>query len=202
MSAWDDDFVLTALSTMARSKQLAFGILVLERLHPYVQSFAATTGWNSSAYVKGRSAIWDAATKPIDLNALRALAEECLESAPDTNDYADRFTSDALNGVLIANDLLEFLIDGNEAHLEAVSKLAKNSVFTYADVGVRFVTDPKEVIALKDSHPLMRAEVDRQRRDIVFLSELPSDITDKDVVLLKQRAAEAPALLGVHVLAH
>ena len=119
---------LTSLAALSRKKQLAFALLVFERLLPSLIAFSKDTGFDNSCCLQARDAAWDALQNGVDGALIRSSNEACLKNAPDTEDFSHELTSSALKAVLAVSDILEFALDGPTDRIAHVSTLARDSV--------------------------------------------------------------------------
>lgn len=196
MSVLSHKALLKPLLAMSQSQRLAFGLLILERLFPYLLAFAAAENLDASMHRKAKDFLWEALLSPPDMSTLRLLREECIAHAPDTEDYSHGSVSDALNAALVIAELLDFLETGHESHIINTVQLVKDSVYLYVssfeyDEGV----DHKERINRIGKSPLMQAEIQRQKEDLEFISKLPPCLAGRDIAILERRAKEPPTLL-------
>lgn len=52
--------LVTALETLSPKKQLAFALLIFERMLPSMTAFSRNTGFDGSCYLQARHAAWKA----------------------------------------------------------------------------------------------------------------------------------------------
>jgi uncharacterized protein YjaG (DUF416 family) len=103
------------ISSLSAKKQLAFALLLFERMLPSLIAFSKGTGFDDSCYLRARDAGWSALQNggPID----QALNQACLSSAPDTEGFSHELTSYALDAALAMSDIAEFTLDNNPDHI-------------------------------------------------------------------------------------
>jgi uncharacterized protein len=183
---------LVSITSLSPQKQLAFALLVLERMLPSLITFAKDTDFDASCYLEAKKAAWEALqTSTVD----EALNQVCMESAPDTENFSHDLTSYALNAALAMSDILEFALDGRTDHIKQVLTLARDSIYLYLSSVDSSVVSSREKENRIAEHPLMQQEQRREEHDIAFLSGL-SDRFDSDVIsALKERANTQPPLL-------
>jgi uncharacterized protein len=187
-----EEKTLVPLTTLSPKKQLAFALLVFERMLPGLIAFSKDTGFDDSCYLRAKDAAWTALQ---DGAVDQALNQECIKGAPDTEKFSHELTSYALNAALAMSDIVEFTLDKRADHITYVSTLARDSVHLYlSSLESSVVSSPEEDSKIA-SHPLMQQEQRREEEDIRFLSGLP-DQFDKDAIsALRARASTQPPLL-------
>ncbi|SRR6266849_688645 len=183
---------LGSLTTLSRKKQLAFALLILERMLPSLIAFSKDTGFDESCYLQARDAAWAAL---LSGDADQSLNEACLRSAPDTEVFAHKLTSYALNAALAMSDIMEFTLDGRTDHIDHVSTLATDSVYLcLSSLEPSVVSSPEENERI-GAHPLMQQELRREEEDIRFLSGLPDQFDNETISALRARASTQAPLL-------
>jgi uncharacterized protein YjaG (DUF416 family) len=183
---------LVPLTTLSPKKQLAFALLVFERMLPGLIAFSKDTGFDDSCYLQAKDAAWGALqNSAVD----QRLNQACIRSAPDTEKFSHELTSYALNAALAMSDIVEFTLDGRADHIAYVSTLARDSVHLYlSSLEQSVVSSPEEDKKIA-GHPLMQQEQRREEEDVRFLAGLP-DQFDKDAIsALRARASTQPPLL-------
>lgn len=183
---------LVSIASLSPKKQLAFALLVFERMLPSLTAFSKETGFDDSCYLQAKDAAWSALqNSSVD----KALNQACIRSAPDTEKFSHALTSYALNAALAMSDIVEFTLDGRSDHIVSVSTLARDSVDLYlSGLEPSLVSSAEEDNKIAQ-HPLMQQEQHREEEDIKFLSGLP-DQFDKNVIsTLKARASTQAPLL-------
>src|SRR6266496_2960729 len=89
---------------LSAKKQLAFALLVFERMLPSLIAFSKDTGFDASCYLRAKEAVWAALQNgPVDQELNRA----CIQRAPDTEDFSHELTSYALNAALAIGYIVE-----------------------------------------------------------------------------------------------
>lgn len=183
---------LVSIASLSPKKQLAFALLVFERMLPSLVAFSKDTGFDDSCYLQAKDAAWATLQNgSVD----RSLSEACLRGAPDTEDYSHDLTSYALNAALAMNDIMEFAQDGCADHITSVSTLVGDSLYLYlSSLEDSVVSSPEEDSQIA-SHPLMQEEHRREEADIRFLAGLPEQLSDETILSLKARADTQSPLL-------
>jgi uncharacterized protein YjaG (DUF416 family) len=187
---------LSSASTLSPEKQIAFALLIFERMLPSLIAFSKDTGLDASCYLRAKDLAWGRLQGIADSAANMArLNQLCTKSAPDTEDFTHGQTSFALNAAATMCEVLEFILSGNPDLIDHVSTFAKDSVHLYLSGLEPSLITTKEKINRIAAHPLMQQELDRQQEDVRFLSKLPDPPDDKAISMLKTRAANQAPLL-------
>lgn len=183
---------LGSIVSLSPKKQLAFALLVYERMQPILVSFSKDTGFDDSCYLQAKDAAWAALQNgPV----AQSLSEACLRGAPDTEEYSHELTSYALNAALAMNDIVEFTQDGSADHITSVSALAGDSIDLYLSSLEDSVMSSLEEDSQIASHSLMEEEHRREEEDIRFLVGLPEQLSDETIQSLRARADTQDPLL-------
>jgi len=184
-----------ALSSLPWKRQLAFSLLVLERLLPSPIAFSKDTHLDVSSYLAARDYVWTALGGIPDLSRGRSLNDACLRDAPDTEKFSHDLTSFALDAALAVSDILEFIADGRLDHTLSVSTHATDSVYLFVSgPGSSSSLPPGRAVEI-EKHPLVQGELRRQEEDFKFLSGLPDAFNSETISLLRARASAQPPLL-------
>ena len=189
-----EDESLVSIASLSPKKQLAFALLVFERMLPSLTAFSKDTGFDDSCYLQAKEAAWAALQNSyVD----QALKQACIRNVPDTEEFSHELTSYALNAALAMSDIVEFALDGRSDHVAYVSTLARDSVHLYlSSLEPSAVSSPEENSRIA-GHSLMQQERRREEEDVKFLSGLP-DQFDKNVIsTLKARASTQAPLLSL-----
>lgn len=183
---------LTALMALPWRKQLAFALLVFERMLPSLIAFSKDSARDASCYLKARDAAWAALHRDRDAIADQSLNDACVRNTPDTEEFSHQLTSYALNAALTMSEILQFTADGRADHVAYISTLATDSVYLYVSgLEPSIATSPERARKLA-VHPLMQQELRRQEEDIGFLSGLPDDFDEETISALRARASTEP----------
>jgi uncharacterized protein YjaG (DUF416 family) len=187
-----EEKALASLSTLSHKKQIAFALLIFERMLPSLIAFSKDTGFDDSCYLQARDAAWGA----LQNNAInQSLNEGCLDNAPDTEVFSHALTSYALNAALAMRDIVEFILDRRVDHIAYILTLATDSVYLYLSSLSPSVLSSSAEDKRIAAHPLMQDELRRRETDIRFLAGLPNHLDDETVLALRDRAdTQAPLL--------
>lgn len=187
-----EDKSLVSIASLSPKKQLAFALLVFERMLPSLIAFSKDTAFDDSCYLQAKDAAWAALhNSTID----QALNQACINGAPDTEKFSHELTSYALNAALAMSDIVEFTLDGRSDHIAYVSTLARDSVHLYlSSLEPSLVSSAEEDNRIAQ-HPLMQQEQRREEDDIKFLSGLPDQFDENVISTLKARASTQAPLL-------
>ncbi len=173
-------------------KQLAFALLVFERMLPSLIAFSKATGFDCYCYLRAQDAAWGALQ---DGSVSRDLDEDCLREAPDTEEFSHELTSYALNAALAISDILEFILESDTDHIAHVLTRAQDSIYLYLSGLEPSVTSSPKKDRKIAAHPLMKQEQIREQEDILFLTRLPEQFDKNTVSALKERAHTQTPLL-------
>jgi uncharacterized protein YjaG (DUF416 family) len=170
METFDEDRLRQSLARLDPWKRVAFMALSCERMVPNYDRFTADSGFGDSQVLRrGIDAAWswlESDRVPDDLKSVRARVEQ---QAPDTEGFSSRFTSAALDAANAVASLLDAIDDPDGANPVEVASLARDTVDLYVQEIENL--DPNDR-GLEDAirrHPLMQAELRRQRDDLAYL---------------------------------
>jgi uncharacterized protein len=183
---------LVSVATLSPKKQLAFVLLVFERMLPSLIAFSKDTGFDDSCYLQAEDTAWAALqNSAVD----QALNETCIRNAPDTEKFSHELTSYALNAALAMSEIVEFTLNFRADHIANVSTLARDSIYLYLSSLEKSVVSSPEEDKKIAGHSLMHQEQRREQEDIRFLSGLPDQFDQNAISNLKARArAQTPLL--------
>jgi len=189
-----DEFMLEQrLRRLPRQGRLAFALLLNERMIPALYKFANEADFDSSIYRKCLNGAWsclDRGRASFDDDCVK----ECLEHAPETEDYNHLLTSAALNSALSIAAMMEYMADDDVSHVVESAGLARDTAASYAQemeaVAPRSLSFDEVM-----THTLVLRELQQQADDLEFVEALPVDIPQAAIALVKERAATMPALL-------
>jgi uncharacterized protein YjaG (DUF416 family) len=94
--------------------------------------FAKATGFDGSVYREHLDDAWrnlDLGTSPSDYGEA---ARQCLDHAPDTEEFSHPLVSAALNAALSVVETMEFLADNDVSYLVEVAVLGRVTMALYA----------------------------------------------------------------------
>ena len=194
--AQDDGYhVSGALRAFSQAKQLAFGLLVSERLLPYLYQFSVSHNRDDTAFKEALNLAWNSLAYEAKAVSAESARNECASSVPDTEDYDDPLVSHALNAALSICELVDFVTDNDIEHIVKVSNLAFDSIDLHLNnMTHSVITTPDDERRIQ-TDPLRKRELSAQRHDIEFISTLPSRMSRHEVSLLRSRAAKSVDLL-------
>jgi hypothetical protein len=205
---------LDSLKPLSPKKQLAFALLVFQRLLPGLTAFCKETGRDDSCFLQASEAAWQALQKRQEGSVYESFKEVCLENTPDTEDSSTVLVSDALNAAAVMINIMEFILQNRIGHLASILTLARESVAMYVDTpdpsplspcegdwlktgalrryaGQSFLSWPEKE-RLIAAHPLMQRELRQEEEDIKFLAGLPERLDDEMIAILRARANSQP----------
>lgn len=170
METFDEDRLRQSLAQLEPWKRVAFMALSCERMVPNYDRFTADSGFGDSQVLRrGIEAAWswlESDLVPDDLETVRARVEE---QAPNTEDFSSPFTSAALDAANAVAGLLEAIAERDGADPVEVASLARDTVDLYVqEIDNLDPNDPGLEDAIR-RHPLMQAELRRQRDDLGYL---------------------------------
>jgi uncharacterized protein YjaG (DUF416 family) len=189
-----EENISASLTELPRKKQLAFALLVFERLLPSLIAFSKDTGFDDSCFLQARAAAWDALQSGTNRILDKSWAAR-LKRAPDTDAFTHQLTSHALNAALAVSDIIEFLLDGRIDHIAHVSTLARDSVYLYLTSLESSVVPSHDEDRRIATDPLMRQELRLEEEDIRFLSGLPDEFDNETLLILRTRASRQPFII-------
>jgi uncharacterized protein len=113
---------------LSRRKQVAFALLLCERMVPVLNSkFAKETGFDGSVYRDHLDDVWRNLDQGTSSSDHGEAAKQCLDRAPDTEDFMHPLTSAALSAALSVAETMEVLADNDVNHLIEVAILARDT---------------------------------------------------------------------------
>jgi uncharacterized protein YjaG (DUF416 family) len=189
----NDDVLEPTLCLLSKAKQLTFALMLCERLMPFFSWFASQTSFGTtSTYRKSLDDAWrhlaDTASTSDWLGAARA----CTNGAPDMDDFDHPLKSAALSAALSVELTMEFLTDGDVAHVLEAAQLTNDVAAMYANS-----QSARPPLGLSDDelieHPYMRRELERQLEDLEFVKSLPTDFAREMIPTIKERVWLGPA---------
>ncbi len=194
MTEVDEPSLKQAVGRLTKGGQLAFALLLCERMIPALEVFARETGYEASIYRGALDDAWHSLEHNGTSEIFRELAERCRKHAPDTEDFSHPLTSAALNAVLSIAAAVSFLADDDVSHVIEASGLACDTAALYAQT---FETTPPRSLNFNQvmKHPLVQRELRQQMDDLEFLHALAADDSRHFVSLLRGRAARTPRVL-------
>jgi uncharacterized protein YjaG (DUF416 family) len=189
-----DEQLTRSLKALSGLKQVAFLLLLCERMMPEFRKFAKDTGFDLTVYGDCLEEGWEYLGGKAREQNYENLAKACLESAPDTENFDDQLTSAALDTALSISYLMSFLADHAVDHIVDSVGLALDTVALFVQ-RTEAVAPYSLSLDRVDGHWLMQRELKRQEEDLVLLERLPSDVASV-IPILRKRAKEPPEMLA------
>jgi uncharacterized protein YjaG (DUF416 family) len=194
MITFNESATRRKLEALSEPKQLAFMLLLCERMMPAFRKFGADTNFGVSRYQECLENGWLSLDKQPHRSKHVEASEECYKNSPDTEKFDHPLTSAALNAALSVGLLMSFLSDGNVNHIVEAAGLARDTMALYVQSAEAI---PPHSLSSKDimKHPLVQQELKRQAEDLEFLASLPEDVRRATVRQIRERANQAAGLL-------
>jgi len=170
METFDEDRLRQSLSRLDPWKRVAFMALCCERMVPNYDRFTADSGFGDSQVLRhGIDAAWswlESNRVPDDLGTVRARVEQ---QAPDTETFSSPFTSAALDAANVVASVLDAVSQPEGADAVEVASLARDTVDLYVQEIENLDPNDRGLEEAIRRHPLMQAELRRQREDLAYL---------------------------------
>jgi len=198
MREFDEKKLDRRLRALPSLKQLAFLLLLCERMMPEFRRFARDTGFDLTVYIDCLEKGWEYFGGEASPHVYEALAKACIESAPDTEEFDHPLTSAALDAALSISYLMTFLLDHSVNHIVDVAGLARDTVALFVE-NTEAVHPYSLSLDRVAQHRLMQQELKRQEEDLVFLEHLPNDVNQAAISTLKGRSKDPPEMLQTSV---
>ena len=179
METFDEDRLRQSLTRLDPWKRVAFMALSCERMVPNYDRFTADSGFGDSQILRrGIDAAWswlESDRVPDDLKSVSARVEQ---QAPNTEGFSSPFTSAALDAANAVASLLDAINEPDGADPVEVASLARDTVDLYVQEIENLNPNDRGLEDAIRRHPLMQAELRRQRDDLTYLEHwtgLPRD---------------------------
>lgn len=170
METFDEDRLRQSLARLDPWKRVAFMALCCERMVPNYNHFTADSGFGDSlALRRGVDAAWSWLESNRAPDHLKAVRERVEQQVPDTEGFSSPFTSAALDAANAVASMLDAVSQPEGADAVEVASLARDTVDLYVQEIENL--DPND-LGLEEAirrHPLMQAELLRQREDLAYL---------------------------------
>lgn len=172
--AFNEKSSLEALAKLQAHQQLAFAAACCERLLPSYATFQREASWGDLGPLRrALDAVWDAcAGSPPAPSGVRALTADCEACAPDSDDFTFLHTAAAQDAVFAICALLDFLLDGEVAHLATPPRFATDTVDLIVQENEDIDPADPRLEQRTLEHALMQQELVRQRRDLAEAAQL------------------------------
>jgi len=196
---FDGNKLKQRLCALPALKQLAFILLLCERMTPQLREFGEDTGFDIGVYCKCVELGWSFMLGTRHSQGYEDLAKICLEKAPDTEEFQHALTSSALDATLSVANLMSFLSDGNVDHIVEAAGWARDTAFMHVE-NAHFThvvggNVGRLVVQQINAHPLVQRELKQQEQDISFIESLAEEVGQEAVSALKERSERTPAIL-------
>jgi uncharacterized protein len=177
-----DDAMRRRLSALPHVKQVAFALLVCERMMLALQAFAQDTDFEINRYRSCLQLAWEYLGGSREKDRYEPACRGCLEEAPDTENFTHPLTSDALNAALSISELMCFLADHDVQHVWEVVRFAQDTAAMRVQATQPIALELDDVM----KHDTVQAEIGRQERELSFAESLP-DNSGEVVRLIRER---------------
>jgi uncharacterized protein YjaG (DUF416 family) len=186
MTDFNGSILRQKLASLSKTKQLAFLLLLDERMILALDKFSRETNFNASIYQECLDNAWRSLAGDTTISSYGKMAEECLDHAPDTEEFDHPLTSAALNAALSTGAMMSFLADYDVDRVVEAAGLACDTAALNAQ---SIEAIPPHSLGFTEivEHPLVRQEVQRQMEDLEFLESLPIHVSQTMVKLIKER---------------
>jgi uncharacterized protein YjaG (DUF416 family) len=154
------------------SARIAFAAACAERLLPHYAAFAAETGWGDPALLRrALDRAWDfAAGADVPLEELQALRLAADDATPDTEDFTTALVSPALDAANAVWYAVGCCIAADPGQAAEAGRCATATVDIYVQEREEMEPGDPDLEQRIASHPLMLAELERQRLDLLSLA--------------------------------
>jgi uncharacterized protein YjaG (DUF416 family) len=192
--SYDENRLITQLSSLHVMQRVAFAASCSERLLPNYLAFAYLEKWGDHSCLRGiLDQIWlSLEKKPLSSEQIMLSLQLCESVTPDTERFPSLFGSLALNAAIAIAYTLDCYLHGNPEH----AVLAGRAVIDSLEVYLHVVNDPDTGYHAHDplfdewvqSSPLMLAELDRQEEDIEILQS-EAELTPSLIATLRSSSS-------------
>jgi uncharacterized protein YjaG (DUF416 family) len=170
----DDSATQRRLRALSSARQLAFALLVCERLMLALQRFGKDTGFEISRYRNGLELAWESLNGSRDTRKYEPASRYCFEGAPDTENFTHPLISDALSAALSISELVGFLADHGVEHIVETIRLARDTAAMRVQAGQPIAVSLDDVM----KHDFVQQELRRQEEELSFAESLPDDVAE------------------------
>jgi uncharacterized protein YjaG (DUF416 family) len=195
MYKFDQASLRVQLSKLSMPRQLAFALLLCERMMPGLRRFSKDTSYSILLYEKGLELGWRHLVGESTRDECDELSDRCLQQAPHTEDFTHGLVSAALNAALSIALLMKHVIDTDVDHIVEIASLAKDTADLYVQhiIAIKLITSTSEDAIL--GHPVLQKELGRQREDFEFLASAPGGEAAKFEAAVRERARGASPVI-------
>lgn len=174
--SFDAERLKNRLSRLSRRHVLTFGVWQLERMVPNFIQFCVETKTEGTWVLKCVVSYAWSAIETGNLNFFdRLTVEDCERIAPDTEDFESLYTSAALDVVVSASKLIEYILINDTNLIVEMANLARDSADILIQLSNDADQDDEDFEEVIRTHPLMQSELQHQEADILFLECLLED---------------------------
>jgi uncharacterized protein YjaG (DUF416 family) len=164
------------LSGLSYRHALTFGVWQLERMIPNFIHFCMETQSIGVWVLKSATSYAWSVIETGNTHRFDELTEHLLETiAPETVDSKSIYTSSALDTVVSAANLINYIRTGKIDLIVEMASLARDSADVFLQLTVYVDENDENVEEEIRTHPLMQLELQRQDADIIFLERLKDD---------------------------
>ncbi|KRE90871.1 hypothetical protein ASG87_01660 [Frateuria sp. Soil773] len=193
--SFDLNPLLADLKALDPTRQLAFGVCVLERALPAFFQFQSDTGCLGGGVLRAALAqAWAALEQGAAPPAFVSVAA-CETVLPDSEDHASPFASAAIDTVNIACCVLAFLEDQDVQQLVEAVEARRDTLDLFVQRTLDLDPADRNFEATIAAHPLMQKELGFLHDDLAFLQATKGPAVWR-ATLDHVRAAPWPRQLG------
>jgi uncharacterized protein YjaG (DUF416 family) len=154
-SAFDEASISEALERLSNAARLAFALSCAEQLFP-----------NYS-------------------DVIERLRDAVATAAPDTEDFETVYVSSALDAAASAGLVLDYVLEGSTSSIVEIASLCRDTVDMIAQERENMDSSDPKLEERISSHPLMQAELKRQRTDLQSLAAFAGGAGDVEALKKK-----------------
>lgn len=196
---FDDAALKRHLVTSPNFRRLAFAMLLCQRGWPALEKFGRDTGFDVSPHPHALNEGWLCLGGGDRMRAEHAaMAQQCLDSTPDTEDFDHPLTSAALDGGLSIGLMMEFLVDDDVDHIVEAASLAHDTADLFE--AILEDVDPHSLRGWTAGLQFVQRELRQQADDLAFLESLPNDVPNQMAPVVREYAARTPDMLPLGVV--
>jgi len=170
MYTFDEDNIKDQIRKLSPHSRVAIAALCCERSLPNYKRFSLHHNWGKFDVLQNALAkIWTWLEKQNDTDDLIALALQCEEQAPDTNQFESVYVSPALDSAISVSNTLREIVSSKGNYAFEVASLSRDTVDMYIqEIENLYPQDPdlEEKIRM---HTLMQAELQMIYADLNYL---------------------------------
>ena len=173
------------IGRLVRWKALAFGLSVCERMYPVFPIFAERNGHHGVEVLRvALDGIWTELMAGRDRADLNSEAKQCMDVAPDMDDYDGLYASAAMDAACSTSILLEAMSGDHVSAAADIASLGWDTVDMLVQQYEDMDSQDPELEARILEHPLMQKELAHQRLDLEFLESLGNNLAEEAPLLV------------------